>query len=97
MKKIFITLNVATLLAGCSTTSIPLNSRTVANVISEHDGIKFKCAPDELKSIEENVVNYFNSLGIKEEWYGHQIIGNHLSFTLKTPTSDKLPIVRKTA
>jgi hypothetical protein len=88
IKKFIITLNLATLIVGCSTGTSQLNSRTLANATSTHDGIKFKCAPEQLKSIEAEVVRYFESLNIKEEWYGHQILDNNLFFTLKTPVTD---------
>lgn len=88
IKKFLITLNVATLVVGCATsTPIPMNSRSLANS-STHDGIKFKCGAGELSTIEKDVVSYFNSLGVKEDWYGHQVIGENLYFTLKTPAND---------
>ena len=86
LKNIFVVLNLSALLASCAHQNNSKLTSTIPTVTP--DGLKFVCSRDKLKAVESEVIGYFNSLDIKEEWYSHVVVGNALYFTLKTPSSD---------
>ncbi|MDO9181262.1 MAG: hypothetical protein Q7U04_02580 [Bacteriovorax sp.] len=64
------------------------NMSVTPSSIEEHDGIKFKCSSEQLIKIDQELLQYFNSLQINENWYNHKINRNELYFTLNTEKED---------